>query len=76
MNPLFPEGVSAGSKGITRFINEFNPSLALSGHYHISYTSDIDGIPYFICPAAKDGFYSILSVDPLMKKSKVTVKRF
>ncbi|MHA1424252.1 MAG: metallophosphoesterase family protein [Candidatus Thorarchaeota archaeon] len=76
MNPNFPEGISAGSKGIARFIKEIRPSVVLSGHYHISYKSDINGIPYFICPAVKDGFYSILNIGQDTKECKVTLKKF
>ena len=76
MNPKFPEGVSTGSKGITKFIKEFRPSLVLSGHYHIAHEFEIDSIPCFVFPAAMDGFYSILSINQSTKDYKVEVKTF
>jgi Icc-related predicted phosphoesterase len=76
MYPKYPEFVSTGSKGITKFIKEFRPSIVLSGHYHSSYESEIDGIPYFILPAVIDGFYSILSINEDTKECKVTINSF
>ena len=76
MNPIFPEGVSTGSKGIARFVKEFKPSFVLSGHYHIYHEFDIDSIPCTVCPAAIDGFYSILHINQNTKDYRVQVKTF
>jgi len=76
MNTMFPEGVSTGSKGITKFIKEFRPSTVLSGHYHNHRKFEIDDIPCFIFPAVLDGFYSILNIDQQTKECKVKVKSF
>lgn len=76
LNTKFPEGISTGSIGITKFIKEFRPSAVLSGHYHIFHEFDIDSIPCLIFPAATDGFYSILHINQHMKKFTVKVKTF
>jgi len=76
LNPRFPEGVSTGSKGITKFVKEFRPSIVLSGHYHIYHEFDIDEIPCVIFPAATDGFYSILQIDQSSKEFTVKVRTF
>ena len=76
MNTKFPEGVSTGSRGITKFIQEYAPSVVLSGHYHISHEFQIGLIPCFIFPAVTDGFYSILSINQRAEEYKVTVKTF
>lgn len=76
LNPKFPEGVSTGSKGITKFVKEFRPSIVLSGHYHIYHEFHIGDIPCIIFPAATDGFHSILNIDQRSKEFTVTVKKF
>lgn len=76
MCPKYPEYISTGSKGITKFIKEFKPSAVLSGHYHISHESEIDEIPCFVLPAVTDGFYSILNIRQDTKECRVTVRSF
>lgn len=76
LNPKFPEGVSTGSKGITKFIHEYQPTIVLSGHYHISHEFKIGHVPCVIFPAVTDGFYSILSIKQHTEEYKVTIKTF
>ena len=70
LNSILPEGVSTGSKAITRFIHTHNVSCALSGHYHIHHEFNINGIPCIVFPAVVDDDYSILSVD---SKGKIII---
>lgn len=76
LNPKFPEGVSTGSRGITKFVKEYQPSTVLSGHYHIFHKFKIGPVPCFIFPAVVDGFYSILNIDQSAKEYKIAVKTF
>lgn len=76
INPKFPEGASTGSKGIANFIHEYQPSIVLSGHYHISHEFEIKRVPCFIFPAAMDGFYSILSINQRSEEYEVVIKTF
>ena len=75
-NPILPEGVSTGSKAITRFILEFHPSLALSGHYHRDYQFTIGPVPCAILPAVKDGYYSILHFESDTRQFRIETRRF
>jgi len=75
-NPILPEGVSTGSKAITRFILEFQPNLVLSGHYHRDYQFKIGSVPCAIVPAVKDGYYSILHFESSNRQFKIEVRRF
>jgi Icc-related predicted phosphoesterase len=75
-NPLLPEGVSTGSKAITRFIKEYRPSLVLSGHFHRNYQFKIGSVPCAIIPAVKDDFYSILHFESANNHFEIETKRF
>ncbi|MFW9961843.1 MAG: metallophosphoesterase [Candidatus Thorarchaeota archaeon] len=76
LNPVLPEGVSTGSKAITKFILEFHPSLVLSGHYHIEHQFTIGSIPCAVVPAVKDGYYSILDFESKKEKFRIEARRF
>ncbi len=76
LNALLPEGVSTGSKAISRFIQTHKVSCALSGHYHLHYEFKIDIVPCFIFPAVVDGFYSILSIDTINDTIDMSVNEF
>jgi Icc-related predicted phosphoesterase len=76
LNPLLPEGVSTGSKAITRFIHEFHPSIVLSGHFHRDYRFEIEFVPCVILPAVKDGYYSLLTFENDTQKFSVTTRMF
>lgn len=76
LNPNLPEGVSTGSKAITKFILEFHPSLVLSGHYHIEHQFTIGSVPCAVVPAVKDGYYSILDFESKKEKFRIEAKRF
>ncbi|MFW9957974.1 MAG: metallophosphoesterase [Candidatus Odinarchaeota archaeon] len=76
LNPVLPEGVSTGSKAITRFILEFHPTLVLSGHYHRDYKFTIGSVPCAIVPAVKDGFCSILHFESKDKQFRIKSRRF
>ena len=76
LNPVLPEGVSTGSKAISKFILEFRPNLVLSGHYHREYQFTIGSVPCTIVPAVKDGYYSILDIDSKNEKFSIDARRF
>jgi Icc-related predicted phosphoesterase len=76
LNPLLPEGVSTGSKAITRFILEFRPSLVLSGHFHRDYKFTIGSVPCAILPAVKDDLYSILHFETDSQQIRIETQRF
>jgi Icc-related predicted phosphoesterase len=76
LNPILPEGVSTGSKAITRFIQAYRPSFALSGHYHRNYRFAIDEVPCAVVPAVKDGYYSMLHFEQAGERFLLSVRRF
>jgi len=76
LNPVLPEGVSTGSKAISKFILEFQPSLALSGHYHREHQFTIGSVPCAIVPAVKEGYYSLLNFESKKEKFEIEARRF
>ncbi len=76
LNPNLPDGVSTGSKSITRFVEEHQPSLVLSGHYHLFHEFTINSIPCSVLPAVKDGYYSILRTNLISKSQGIKVEIF
>jgi len=76
MNPNLPEGVSTGSKAITRFIHEYHPSLVLSGHYHRDHRFTVGSVPCAVLPAVKDGYYSLLRFGPNRRQFNLEVRMF
>jgi Icc-related predicted phosphoesterase len=60
----FPIGVSTGSKGMTKFIEEHPLELSLSGHYHRHHEFKLGTCRCMIVPAVMNGFYASLSVNP------------
>lgn len=76
MNPNLPEGVSTGSRAMTRFIHEYRPSLVLSGHYHRDHRFTVGSVPCAVLPAVKDGYYSLLRFDQNCGQFKLEVRMF
>ena len=76
LNSILPEGVSTGSKAITRFIHEYHPSLVLSGHYHRDHRFTVGSVPCAVLPAVKDGYYSLLRFDSNRWQFKLEVRMF
>jgi len=76
LNSKLPEGISTGSRAITRFLRTQDVSYVLSGHYHLYHEFMIDSVPCVVVPAVVDGYYSILSVNPTSGAIDVTVNKF
>ncbi|MBN2228270.1 MAG: metallophosphoesterase [Candidatus Thorarchaeota archaeon] len=76
MNSELPEGISTGSKAITRFIEEKKPSIVLSGHYHRYHEFTINDVLCIVVPAVKDGYYSILHFDSDSGRFSISTQKF
>jgi Icc-related predicted phosphoesterase len=72
----FPIGVSTGSKGITKFIEENPLALSLSGHYHKHYEFKIGNTECVVMPAVMNGFYGVLSFDTSTKELITKIREF
>lgn len=72
----FPIGVSTGSKGITKFIEENPLALSLSGHYHQHYEFKVGDTDCVVMPAVMNGFYGVLSIDESTMDLNTEIHKF
>ncbi|MFW9892848.1 MAG: metallophosphoesterase [Candidatus Thorarchaeota archaeon] len=71
-----PIGVSTGSKGISKFILEKNPTLSISGHSHRHHEFVIGKTRCITFPAAMNGFYGILSIEQQRNEIETSIHTF
>lgn len=72
----FPIGVSTGSKGITKFLEENPITLSLSAHYHRHYEFKIEDTKCVVVPAVMNGFYSVLMIDSSTNVLSTEISKF
>jgi len=76
IKPALHKGVTIGSNSLAKFIQENQPSIALSGHYHLHHEFSIGSCLCAVIPAVMDGYYSILTMDSSIETCTVKIERF
>jgi Icc-related predicted phosphoesterase len=69
-------GVSTGSKAIAQFIEEHDPALSLSGHYHLHHEFQIGNTRCVAVPAVMNGYYGLLSIDVSTMELSTEIHKF
>ena len=74
--PAFPIGVSTGSKGIRKFLEETPLALSVSGHYHKHHEFKIGTTDCVVMPAVINDYYGVLSTEASTKKPSIEIRKF